>query len=206
MLKLILKKRLKYKKIIMKARENKKKRFQFSKIITLNMLVLNFILVAPLIANAQLAKVNSNIQNSEVNSKIILIDDNFNEFQSKNEIDKTKILSFIKNPQPSLYLNSEGLKKYGEMPVCLYSQAKFLVNNFNLKKTENFNSLEIIIIKIEDLQDLNSEIDVYEFYNYLKLKYIYILSNIECTEKDIQGILKNNNSRFNILYSIKKPS
>ena len=190
----------------MKALENNEKRFQFSKIITLNILVLHFILIVPLIANAQKVKVNSNIQNSELNSKTILIDDYFNESQSKNEIDKSKILSIIKNPQPSFYLNFEGIKKYGELPVCLYSQAKFLVNNNNLKNTENFNSLEIIIIKIEDLQDLNSEIDAYEFFDYLKLKYIYILSNIECSEKDIQGIFKNNNYRFTLLYSIKKPS
>ena len=66
-------------------------------------------------------------------------------------------------------MNFEGIKKYGELPVCLFSQAKFLVNNNNLKNTENFNSLEIIIIKIEDLQDLNSEIDAYEFFDYSKL-------------------------------------
>ena len=190
----------------MKARENIKNRFRFSKIITLNMLVLHFILIVPLIANAQKEKVNSNTQNSELNSKIILIDEYFNESKSENEIDKTKILNIIKNPQPSFYLNYEGIKKYGEMPICLYSQAKFLVNNNNFKKTENFNSLEIIIIKIEDLQDLNSKIDAYEFYDYLKLKYIYILSTIECKEKDIQGIIKNNNSRFTLLYSINKPS
>ena len=188
----------------MKARENNKNRFRFSKIITLNMLVLHFILIVPLIANAQKEKVNSNTQNSELNSKIILIDDYFNETQSNNEIDKIK--SIIKNPQPSFYLNSEGIKKYGEMPICLYSQAKFLANNNNLMKSENFNSLEIIIVKIEDLQDLKSEIDAYDFYDYLKLKYIYILSTIECTEKDIQGIIKNNNSRFTLLYSINKPS
>ena len=188
----------------MKSRENNKNRFRFSEIITLNMLVLHFILIVPLIANAQKVKVISNTQNSELNSKIILIDDYFNETQSNSEIDKIK--SIIKNPQPSFYLNSEGIKKYGEMPICLYSQAKFLVNNNNFKKTENFNSLEIIIVKIENIQDLYSEIDAYDFYDYLNLKYIYILSSIECSEIDIQGIIKNNNSRFTLLYSIKKSS
>jgi hypothetical protein len=80
------------------------------------------------------------------------------------------------------------------------------VNNNRIKDGNDFNSLEIIIIKIEDLQDLNSKIDASQFFDFLKLKYIYILSTIECSEKELQKIIKNNNSRFTLLYSIQKPS
>lgn len=179
----------------MKAQDKKKNQFQFCNVMTLKMLILHFILLTPLIS--------TKAQNY---SKIILIDDYFNETQREKNRDDTKILSLIKNTQPSLYLNSEGIKKYGGIPVCLYSQAKYFINNYNLKNDNDFNSLEIIVIKIEDLQDLNSTIDASQFFNFLKLKYIYFVSTIDCSEKDIQNIVKNNNSRFTLLFSIQKPS
>ena len=191
----------------MKVQSDVKKRFQFCKIENLKMLMLQLLMLHSLIgANAQNIKVNSNDKNLELNSKTILIDDLINESQKESDLDKTKILSLIKNTQPSLYLNSQGIKKYGDIPVCLYSQSKFLVNNNRIKDGIDFNSVEIIIIKIEDLQDLNSEIDASQFFDFLKLKYIYILSTIECSEKELQKIIKNDHSRFTLLYSIQKPS
>ncbi|CAN1566927.1 hypothetical protein MCEGE10_02953 [Flavobacteriaceae bacterium] len=191
----------------MKAQSDVKKRFQFCKIENLKMLMLQlFVLLSLIDVNAQNLKVNSNDKNLELNSKMILIDNLINESQKETALEKTKILSLIKNTQPSIYLNSEGIKKYGDNPVCLYSQSKFLENNNRIKDGIDFNSVEIIIIKIEDLQDLNSEIDASQFFDFLKLKYIYILSTIECSEKDLQKIIKNNNSRFTLLYSIQKPS
>jgi hypothetical protein len=191
----------------MKAQSDVKKRFQFCKIENLKMLMLQlFVLLSLIDVNAQNLKVNSNDKNLELNSKMILIDDLINESQKETTLEKTKILSLIKNTQPSIYLNSEGIKKYGDIPACLYSQSKFLVNYNRIKEGNDFNSLEIIIIKIEDLQDLNSKIDASLFFDFLKLKYIYILSTIECSEKELQKIIKNNNSRFTLLYSIQKPS
>jgi hypothetical protein len=90
----------------MKAQSDVKKRFQFCKIENLKMLMLQlFVLLSLIDVNAQNLKVNSNDKNLELNSKMILIDDLINESQKETTLEKTKILSLIKNTKPSIYLN-----------------------------------------------------------------------------------------------------
>ncbi len=86
-------------------------RLLFFKIYLLRLPTLFFLLLSLIGVNAQNVKVNSNDKNSELNSKIILIDDVLNDSQKQTALDKTKILSLIKNTQRSLYFALESSNK-----------------------------------------------------------------------------------------------
>ena len=100
-----------------------------------------------------------------------------------------RIENLINNIQPSIYVESDGLKTYGLKPVSLFTSVK------NLSKTKNISSnkenIEIVNIRINTFDDLNSDIDLSKFNGFKKLKYIYIVSDIKCNEYDIKPIIKN---------------
>lgn len=104
--------------------------------------------------------------------------------------------------QPSIYFLAGDIKLYGEKPKNLYTGISSLNNISNaglLKK-----NIEIVIIKIDDRNDLNSTIDLNVFSNFYKLKYIYILSSIVLTEQDISKMILNYDEKYSILYKIDK--
>ena len=115
-----------------------------------------------------------------------------------------RVESLIKDIQPSIYVLSTDANTYGDNPVCLFTDAKLLnfANFLNLSS----NDIEIVTIKINDNKDLNSIIDLSIFSNFPKLKYIYILSTVRSTEDDIIKLVKNNNPKYNVFYSVLKTS
>ncbi len=104
--------------------------------------------------------------------------------------------------QPSIYFFSGDIKSYGEKPKNLYTGISSLngISNANLSK----NNIEIVIIKIDSNNDLNSTIDLNVFSNFYKLKYIYILSSISITEQDISKMILNYDEQYTIFYKIDK--
>jgi hypothetical protein len=104
--------------------------------------------------------------------------------------------------QPSIYFFSGDIKSYGEKPKNLYAGIGSLngISNASLLK----NNIEIVIIKIDSNNDLNSTIDLNVFSNFYKLKYIYILSSISITEQDISKMILNYDEQYSIFYKIDK--
>lgn len=116
----------------------------------------------------------------------------------------SRIEYLIREVQPSIYVSSDIVKKYGENPICLFTDSKSLRPNIfsNLPQDD----IEILIIKINDSVDLNSQIDLSLFANYPKLKYIYILSAVETTENNLLQLVRNNNPNYKVFYNILKAS
>ncbi|POY35337.1 hypothetical protein C3L50_16145 [Flavobacterium alvei] len=104
--------------------------------------------------------------------------------------------------QPSIYLYSGNLKTYGEKPTKLYTDISSLngINNPNLLN----NNIEIVEIKIDNLSNLNSKIDLSVFSNFEKLKYIYILSRVSITEQNISSMILNYDEKYSIFYKVDK--
>jgi hypothetical protein len=104
--------------------------------------------------------------------------------------------------QPSIYFFSGDMKLYGEKPKNLYTEIPSLnrISGVGLLKK----NIEMVIIKIDNRNDLNSTIDLNVFSNFYKLKYIYILSSIVITEQDISKMILNYDEKHSILYKIDK--
>jgi hypothetical protein len=104
--------------------------------------------------------------------------------------------------QPSIYFLAGEMKLYGEKPKNLYTEISSLnrISSAGLLKK----NIEIVIIKIDDRNDLNSTIDLNVFSSFYKLKYIYLVSSIVITEKDISKMILNYDEQYIILYKIDK--
>lgn len=110
-----------------------------------------------------------------------------------------RIESLINDIQSAIYVEFDGIKTYGLKPVSLFTTIKNIPNITNPQiKKEN---IEIINIRINTFDDLKSNIDLKQFSEFKKLKYIYIISDIKCNESDIKPIIKNIGN-YIVLYKI----
>lgn len=108
----------------------------------------------------------------------------------------------VYNLQPSTYFIAGEAKTYGENPKNLYTDIASLnaISNANMQK----NNIEIVIVKINNANDLNSIIDLSLFSDFYKLKYIYIVSSVATTEQNIVKMFHNFEEQYSIFYKIEK--
>jgi hypothetical protein len=102
--------------------------------------------------------------------------------------------------QSSVYFNSGSVKTFGDNPKNLYTDIASLngISNASLSKR----NIEIVIIKINNSNDLNSIIDLSLFSDFYKLKYIYIVSSVNTTEQNIAKMFHNYDEQYSIFYKI----
>lgn len=101
----------------------------------------------------------------------------------------------------AVYSSSNGeIKVYGDKPTTLYSGISS-VNTLNLSVSPK-NDIEIATIKIEDNSDLNKSLDLNAFSGFEKLKYIFILSEVSTTPAVINNLIKNDTSKYILIYKI----
>jgi len=103
--------------------------------------------------------------------------------------------------QPAVYYQSSIPKNYGDNPVKLFTDISSLktIPNSNLLK----DNIEIVVIKIKSNTDLNAKIDLLEFSDFPKLKYIYVLSNVNTTDQNISNMFLNYTNQYSIFYKIE---
>jgi hypothetical protein len=104
--------------------------------------------------------------------------------------------------QSSVYFNSGVVKTFGENPKNLYTDIASLngISSASLLK----NNIEIVIIKINSVNDFNSKIDLAVFSDFNKLKYIYIVSSVNTAEQNIIKMFHNYDEQYSIFYKIEK--
>jgi hypothetical protein len=103
--------------------------------------------------------------------------------------------------QSAVYYQSGIMKNYGDNPVKLFLDVSTLssIPNPNLMK----DNMEIVVIKINNSSDLNLKIDLLKFSDFPKLKYIYILSSVNVTDRNISNMFLNYDNQYNIFYKIE---
>jgi hypothetical protein len=103
--------------------------------------------------------------------------------------------------QPAVYYTSGRSKNFGENPVKLFTDISSLKDIPNT--TLSTSDLEIIVIKIGDASDLNVKIDLLKFKDFPKLKYLYVLSNVNTTNQNVANMFVNYNNQYDIFYKIE---
>ena len=104
--------------------------------------------------------------------------------------------------QPSVYYYSGTVKTYGAKPVCLFTNMQSLrnLNDSNIPK----NNIELITIKIQSQSELNNNIDLNLFSDFKNLKYVQIVSTISATDAIITSMIRNNEEKYNVFFTIQK--
>jgi hypothetical protein len=112
------------------------------------------------------------------------------------------VKSLIYNTQPSIYYFSGVEKTYGEKPKNLFTDL-YSLNNLNSAISLK-NNIEIIIIKLENANQLNSTINLELFSSFKNLKYIYILSSFNTNAEAIANMIVGSNEKYSVFYNVVK--
>jgi hypothetical protein len=101
----------------------------------------------------------------------------------------------------SYYFSSEAsVKTYGDNPTALFVD----INSLASIATQSIpdTDIEIVTIKIESNSDLIKKIDLAAFSGFSKLKYIYITSDVPTSEAALNNMIKNDTSKYVLVYTI----
>lgn len=138
------------------------------------------------ISSAQTENVDSYLTNLESSGKTA-------------ELNQLKHLLY--DLQSAVYSSASGeINIYGESPTALYSSINS-INNLNSSISLK-NDIEIATIKIESSSDLNKSIDLNAFSGFEKLKYIFIISEVPASPAVINNLIKNDSSKYVLMYQI----
>lgn len=135
-----------------------------------------------------------------------------NELTSQNNL-KSSLPNYIKpeniNPliydlKSSIYFTNGTYKIKGENPVRVYLDVNSAGKQ--ISRVSDFDNIEIAIISIESERDLFSRINLENLSGFTKLKYVYIVCKIDCTESQVLNSLENSSKNYVIIYSVEKQS
>ena len=126
---------------------------------------------------------------------------NKNSSARKSKPEKTNLEKLLYDNQPSIYFNSSEVKTIGENPKSFFVEFQNLnkLSNSNLLK----NNIEIVTIKINNLNELNSTIDLFVFSSFKKLKYVHIYSSVTINESILSKLIRNYDEKYTIFYTIE---
>ena len=115
--------------------------------------------------------------------------------------DVKNLEDLISNVQPSVYFYSGNVKTYGEKPKNLFTDLSSLnqLSNPSILK----NNIEIIIISISNSNELNSTLDMSLFSSFKNLKYIYLTSKVNVTDRAISRMIQNNNEKYSVFFRVE---
>ena len=115
--------------------------------------------------------------------------------------DVKNLEDLISNVQPSVYFYSGNVKTYGEKPKNLFTDLSSLsqLSNPSILK----NNIEIIIISISNSSELNGTLDMSLFSSYKNLKYIFLSSKVNVTDRTISRMIQNNNEKYSVFFRVE---
>ena len=146
-------------------------------------------------------------QNARQGVSITSIDQFVSSLQSSTQRSSTggeaaKVLSLANDANSSVYLMNSTMNTYGSRPECLFTD----VNSFGMITNGSvpMSNVKMVIIKVNRQSDLNAQLELSILDNFPSVKYVYILSSVNCTETAIKQVVKNSSSEstFSAFYKI----
>lgn len=117
-------------------------------------------------------------------------------------LDAQNLEELTSKVQSSVYIKNGQLNSYGQKPRNIFTDTSSLNQVDNLVSAKN--DIEIIIIKINSIDDLRTKINLAPLNSFKKLKYLYVVSSIDITAQDIAKMITNYNDKYSIFYKIEK--
>jgi hypothetical protein len=111
--------------------------------------------------------------------------------KNKSNNDRNEFYDLAFNLQPTHYIKNSGLNTiydFGDPIKMTFEDTKSLdwLNNINSKK----DSLELLIIYLNNLGELNNKLNIMGDKDFKKLKYVFIKCDFKCSENDIIKFIK----------------
>jgi hypothetical protein len=119
---------------------------------------------------------------------------------SGQNVSATELEHLLYDLQSAVYFFSGEIKTYGEKPTSFFTEINSISTIGSSATLKN--DIEIVTIEINSISDLSKTIDLSQFSGFNKLKYIYILSNIQTNEMNINQLIRNPNPQYTIIYKI----
>lgn len=121
---------------------------------------------------------------------------------SGTESELAHVKHLVYDVQSAVYYLSpdKNIKTYGNHPTALFTDVDSL-NTLDSHLVPS-SDIEIATVKIKTNSDLNKQIDLDVFSGFGKLKYIYIKSNIQASEAVLNNMIKNDTSKYVLIYNI----
>jgi hypothetical protein len=111
------------------------------------------------------------------------------------------------NLKPTVYVVDNSIVKVSGKtnPLKLNSED---VTSFNVLKSGNrlYQSVELLIVNLENSRELNTPLDLASLQNFNSLKYIYIKCNFKCTVEQIKRFVLNAKPEITIYFITINPS
>lgn len=118
------------------------------------------------------------------------------------QVNLRNVNDLIYNTQPSVYYYSGVVKTYGEKPRNLFTDLNSLSNLESAISLKN--NIEIVIIKLENSNQLNSNINLAVFSSFKNLKYIYFSTNFQTDANAITNMLSGDSEKYMVFYKVDK--
>jgi hypothetical protein len=124
----------------------------------------------------------------------------------KKSKDREAFYNLAFNLKTTAYLENNSEKNlYGKGSIAKISMNDTKSFEF-LKSNENkYKSAELIIIKVNSVNELNNSFDLTGLTKMTSLKYVYIKCSFKCKKQDIENFVKVNPS-VRVFYNAEKPS
>ncbi len=110
----------------------------------------------------------------------------------------------ILNNQSSVYLNSGSVTTYGEKPKNLYTDLNSLNQITNAQFIKDY--VEIVIVSVKNSAELSRTFDTSLLSSLKKLKYVYLVFDVNVTESNVARMIRNNNDKYSFFYKITNKS
>ncbi|MCF8256744.1 MAG: hypothetical protein K9J06_04285 [Flavobacteriales bacterium] len=115
-----------------------------------------------------------------------------------------RLKSLVLDLHPAVYVNDGAVKVREKSPTVLYSDLESVktINGLSFPSGK----IEIVTILVDDLGSLSQVVDLSVFAGFERLKYVHVKASVECQTSDLFQMLKNVDSRYQILVTVERPS
>jgi hypothetical protein len=141
-------------------------------------------------------------QNSKASNINIYPLDSYVNSLKKNDDSATRLKNLVYEVQPSIYFYEGVVKNYGSNPKSLFTD----VIGFNLltKQDLSKNDIELITIRVENIQDFQNKIDLSNVGTFPKVKFIYILTTFNYDINSVPKVITNYSDSYVIIFKSDK--
>jgi len=141
-------------------------------------------------------------QSSKVSTINIYQLDSYINSPKKNDASAARLKSLVYEVNPSIYFYNGTVKTFESNPTCLFTD----INGFNAMTKQDLsrNNVELITIRVENIQDFQTKINLENASNFPKLKFIYILATFEYDIKNLPKTIINNNDSYVLVFKSEK--
>ncbi|MGY0392318.1 hypothetical protein ACW5R3_07175 [Bizionia sp. KMM 8389] len=108
---------------------------------------------------------------------------------------------------PTIYVeNSRVINVTGDTSPKVLKLLDGNSNSILLESNNQYRTVEIITITINQLSDLNNRIDLNALNSFPSLRYVYVKSKFDCTDQQIQNFITNSSSVTTVFYKVLSQS